>query len=68
MHTYMYIHVYIYIYIYVSILLHLTNEELYKNIPKISDTIRKQRLRFARHCWRTPLRGVHIASAGELRR
>ena len=27
--------------------LHLTNEELYKNIPKISDTIRKQRLRFA---------------------
>ena len=33
--------------------LHLTNEELYKNIPKISDTIRKQRLRFAGHCWRS---------------
>ena len=32
--------------------LHLTNEELYKNIPKISDTIRKQRLSFADHCWR----------------
>ena len=33
--------------------LHLTNEELYKNIPKISDTIRKQRLSFAGHCWRS---------------
>ena len=33
--------------------LHLTNKELYKNIPKISDTIRKQRLRFAGHCWRS---------------
>ena len=32
---------------------HLTNEELYKNIPKISDTIRKQRLHFAGHCWRS---------------
>ena len=32
--------------------LHLTNEELYKNIPKISETIRKQRLSFAGHSWR----------------
>ena len=32
--------------------LHLTNEELYKNIPNISDTIRKQRLSLAEHCWR----------------
>ena len=33
--------------------LHLTSQELYKNIPKISDTIRKQRLRFVGHCWRS---------------
>ena len=33
--------------------IHLTNKELYKNIPKISDTIRKQRLPFAGHCWRS---------------
>ena len=33
--------------------LYLTNKELYKNIPKISDTIRKQQLRFAGHCWRS---------------
>ena len=33
--------------------LHLTNKELYKNIPKISDTMIKQRLRFAGHYWRS---------------
>ena len=33
--------------------LYLTNQELYKNIPNISDTIRKQRLSFAGHCWRS---------------
>ena len=32
---------------------HLTNEQLYGNIPKISKSIRMQRLRFAGHCWRS---------------
>ena len=32
---------------------HLTNKELYGNIPKISVAIREQRLRFAGHCWRS---------------
>ena len=31
---------------------HLTNEELYKRIPMVTETIRKQRIRFAGHCWR----------------
>ena len=30
---------------------HLTNKELYRNIPKISVAIREQR--FAGHCWRS---------------
>ena len=30
---------------------HLTNEQLYGDIPKISKSIRMQRLRFAGHCW-----------------
>ena len=29
---------------------HLTNEELYKRIPKVTETIRKQCMRFAGHC------------------
>ena len=33
--------------------LYLTNKELYKNIQKISHTIRKQRLYFAGHYWRS---------------
>ena len=32
---------------------HLTNEQLYGNISKISKSIRMQRLRFAGHCWRS---------------
>ena len=32
---------------------HLTNTELYGNIPRVSTTIREQRLRFAGHCWRS---------------
>ena len=32
---------------------HLTNKELYKDIPKIRDTIRQHRLRFVGHCWRS---------------
>ena len=31
---------------------HLTNEELYKRIPMVTETIRKQRMCFAGHCWR----------------
>ena len=30
----------------------LTNEELYKRIPIVTETIRKQRMRFAGHYWR----------------
>ena len=30
---------------------HLTNEQLYGDIPKISKSIRMQRLRFTDHCW-----------------
>ena len=33
---------------------HLTNEELYGNLPKISDKIREKRLRLAGHCVRHP--------------
>ena len=32
---------------------HLTNVELYGNIPRVTTTIREQRLRFAGHCWRS---------------
>ena len=32
---------------------HLTNKELYGEIPRITSTIRQQRLRFAGHCWRS---------------
>ena len=31
---------------------HPTRSELYGDLPLLSDTIRKQRLRFAGHCWR----------------
>ena len=32
---------------------HLTNEQLYGDIQKISKSIRMQRLRFTGHCWRS---------------
>ena len=32
---------------------HLSNAELYGNIPRVTLTIRQQRLRFAEHCWRS---------------
>ena len=32
---------------------HVTNIELYRNLPKISDTIRKRRLRLVGHCLRS---------------
>ena len=32
---------------------HPTNKELCGNIPKISNSIRQQRMRFAGHCWRS---------------
>ena len=32
---------------------HLTNRELYNNIPRITSSIREQRMRFAGHCWRS---------------
>ena len=32
---------------------HLTNKELYGKIPKLTNSIREQRLRFAGHCWRS---------------
>ena len=31
---------------------HTSNNELYVNIPKITITIRKYRMRFSGHCWR----------------
>ena len=31
---------------------HITNKELYQDIPEISDTIRRNRLRLSGHCWR----------------
>ena len=31
---------------------HVTNKELYGNIPKVSDKIRERRMRFAGHCLR----------------
>ena len=30
---------------------HLSNAELYGNIPRVTATIRQQKLRFAGHCW-----------------
>ena len=32
---------------------HPTNDQLYGNIPKVSDIIRERRTRFAGHCWRS---------------
>ena len=32
---------------------YLSNAELYGNIPRVTETIRQQRLRFAGHCWRS---------------
>ena len=32
---------------------HITNEELYGNLPKISKVLKVRRLRFAGHCWRS---------------
>ena len=32
---------------------HPTNDQLYGNIPKVSDIIRERRTRFAGHCWQS---------------
>ena len=32
---------------------HMSNRELYNNIPRIKSPIREQRMRFAGHCWRS---------------
>ena len=32
---------------------HISNKDLYGKIPKITDTILEQRLRFSGHCWRS---------------
>ena len=32
---------------------HIFNKDLYGKIPKITDTIHEQRLRFSGHCWRS---------------
>ena len=32
---------------------HLTNKELYGKTPKVTSSIREQRLRFTGHCWRS---------------
>ena len=32
---------------------YMSNKDLYGKIPKITDTIREQRLRFSGHCWRS---------------
>ena len=32
---------------------HMSNKDLYGKIPKITDTIREQSLRFSGHCWRS---------------
>ncbi|XP_047486517.1 uncharacterized protein LOC125037418 [Penaeus chinensis] len=36
---------------------HITNEELYKELPKLSENIRTRRLKFAGHCFRACLLG-----------
>ena len=38
---------------------HLTNKELYGNLPKVTDTIKERRLRFSGHCWRSKEEVVH---------
>ena len=37
----------------------ITNTELYYNLPRISDTIRERRTRFAGHCWRSKRELIH---------
>ena len=37
----------------VSWIENMTNRELYNNIPRITSSIREQRMRFAGHCWRS---------------
>ena len=32
---------------------HMKNREIYNNIPRITSSIREQRMRFAGHCWRS---------------
>ena len=32
---------------------HMTNVELYEDLPKITDVIKHQRTRFSGHCWRS---------------
>ena len=38
---------------------HMTNKELYGNLPKISETICARRVRFSGHCWRSREEVVH---------
>ena len=38
---------------------HITNINLYHDIPKISSTIRQRRLRFAGHCYRATNENAH---------
>ena len=38
---------------------HLTNHQLYGNIPKLSTTICTRRLRFSGHCWRSKKELIH---------
>ena len=38
---------------------HLTNEQLYQDLPKISDTLRQRRLRFAGRCYRRKDQPIH---------
>ena len=42
---------------------HVTNEELYGDLPKISDVVRRRRLQFAGHCARSDELAVHRCSA-----
>ena len=38
---------------------HLTNKELYGNLPKVTDTIKERRLRFSGHCMRRKEEVIH---------
>ena len=38
---------------------HITNIELYGNLPKITDTLKERRLRFIGHVWRKTDEAAH---------
>ena len=40
---------------------HVTNTDLYRNMPKVTTTILKRRLRFSGHCWRSNEELIHQA-------